>query len=131
MLLSSIFLNLIKQLCWRVGMDQFIGRSCLLPTVLMFLEYGLAIASLTYCLTFFFSDHSMAQVRIPLSLSLSVSVSYLMRLLFTCYFSLLQNVVLLVHFFTGLILMVVSFIMGLMQSTVTANSYLKVRQHST
>lgn len=78
------------------GMDQFIGRSCLLPTVLMFLEYGLAIASLTYCLTFFFSDHSMA-----------------------------QNVVLLVHFFTGLILMVVSFIMGLMQSTVTANSYLK------
>ncbi|KAK9181201.1 hypothetical protein WN944_024338 [Citrus x changshan-huyou] len=58
------------------GLDQFVGRDCLLPTVLIFLGYGLAIASSTYCLTFFFSDHTMA-----------------------------QNVVLLVHFFTGLILM--------------------------
>ncbi|KAB1222272.1 ABC transporter A family member 1 [Morella rubra] len=43
------------------GLDQFIGSGCLLPTVIMFLEYGLSIASLTYCLTFFFSDHTMAQ----------------------------------------------------------------------
>lgn len=78
------------------GLDQFIGRGCFLPLVLMFLEYGLAIASSTYCLTFFFSDHTMA-----------------------------QNVVLLVHFFTGLILMVISFIMGLIQSTASANSFLK------
>lgn len=28
----------------------------------MFLGYGLSIASSTYCLTFFFSEHSMAQV---------------------------------------------------------------------
>ncbi|PQP94893.1 hypothetical protein Pyn_04462 [Prunus yedoensis var. nudiflora] len=62
----------------------------------MFLAYGLAIASTTYCLTFFFSDHSMA-----------------------------QNVVLLVHFFTGLILMVISFIMGLIKTTSSANSFLK------
>ncbi|XP_057982078.1 ABC transporter A family member 1 [Malania oleifera] len=79
------------------GLDQFIGRGRFLPTVLMFLEYGLAIASSTYCLTFFFSDHTMA-----------------------------QNVVLLVHFFTGLVLMVISFIMGLIQTTTTLNSYLKI-----
>jgi ATP-binding cassette subfamily A (ABC1) protein 3 len=79
------------------GLDQFIGRGCVLPTIIMFLEYGLSTASLTYCLTFFFSDHTMA-----------------------------QNVVLLVHFFTGLILMVISFIMGLIASTASANSFLKV-----
>jgi ATP-binding cassette subfamily A (ABC1) protein 3 len=45
-----------------VGLDQFIGRGCVLPTIIMFLEYGLSTASLTYCLTFFFSDHTMAQV---------------------------------------------------------------------
>ncbi|KAH9679350.1 ABC transporter A family member 1 [Citrus sinensis] len=78
------------------GLDQFVGRGCLLPTVLIFLGYGLAIASSTYCLTFFFSDHTMA-----------------------------QNVVLLVHFFTGLILMVISFIMGLLEATRSANSLLK------
>lgn len=78
------------------GLDQFIGRDSFFPTVLMFLEYGLAIASSTYCLTFFFSEHSMA-----------------------------QNVVLLVHLFTGLILMVISFIMGLIKSTAHANSVLK------
>ncbi|BFG38061.1 hypothetical protein CerSpe_243350 [Prunus speciosa] len=78
------------------GLEQFIGSGCLLSTVIMFLAYGLAIASTTYCLTFFFSDHSMA-----------------------------QNVVLLVHFFTGLILMVISFIMGLIKTTSSANSFLK------
>ncbi|XVE75594.1 hypothetical protein DITRI_Ditri12bG0105900 [Diplodiscus trichospermus] len=77
------------------GLDQFIGRG-LLPTIIMFLEYGLAIAASTYCLTFFFSDHTMA-----------------------------QNVVLLIHFFTGLILMVISFIMGLIKTTASANSFLK------
>ncbi|XP_077241690.1 ATP-binding cassette A1 isoform X2 [Tasmannia lanceolata] len=78
------------------GLDQFIGSDCFLPTIAMFLEYGLASAASTYCLTFFFSDHSIA-----------------------------QNVVLLVHFFTGLILMVMSFIMGLIQATKSANSFLK------
>ncbi|CAB4317029.1 unnamed protein product [Prunus armeniaca] len=78
------------------GLEQFIGSGCLLSTVIMFLAYGLAIASTTYCLTFFFSDHTMA-----------------------------QNVVLLVHFFTGLILMVISFIMGLIKTTSSANSFLK------
>ncbi|CAN6577001.1 unnamed protein product [Malus baccata var. baccata] len=78
------------------GLEQFIGSGYLLSTVVMFLAYGLAIASSTYCLTFFFSDHSMA-----------------------------QNVVLLVHFFTGLILMVISFIMGLIKTTASANSFLK------
>lgn len=78
------------------GLEQFIGRRTIFPTIIMFLEYGLAVASSTYCLTFFFSEHTMA-----------------------------QNVVLLVHFFTGLILMVISFIMGLMESTVNANSFLK------
>lgn len=38
----------------------------------------------------------------------------------------LQNFVLLFHFFTGLILMVISFIMGLIESTARANSLLKV-----
>ncbi|KAL5539471.1 hypothetical protein UlMin_042959, partial [Ulmus minor] len=78
------------------GLDQFIGTGRLLPTIIMFLEYGLAVASSTYCLTFFFSDHTMA-----------------------------QNVVLLINFFTGLILMVISFIMGLIKSTTSANSFLK------
>ncbi|CAK7342616.1 unnamed protein product [Dovyalis caffra] len=79
-----------------LGLDQFIGKGCFLPTFLMFLEYGLAIASSTYCLTFCFYEHTMA-----------------------------QNVVLLVHFFTGLILMVISFIMGLIQTTASANNLLK------
>ncbi|KAK6149139.1 hypothetical protein DH2020_016664 [Rehmannia glutinosa] len=79
------------------GLDQFIGRDSLFSTVLMFLGYGLSIASSTYCLTFFFSEHSMA-----------------------------QNVVLLIHFFTGLILMAISFIMGIIESTRQANSLLKL-----
>ncbi|XP_024027117.1 ABC transporter A family member 1 [Morus notabilis] len=78
------------------GLDQFIGNGRFLPTVIMFLEYGLAAASSTYCLTFFFSDHTMA-----------------------------QNVVLLVNFFTGLILMIISLIMGLIKTTASANSFLK------
>ncbi|KAL1813550.1 hypothetical protein ACET3Z_023615 [Daucus carota] len=78
------------------GLEQFIGRYSFLPTVTMLLEYGLAISSSTYCLTFFFSEHSMA-----------------------------QNVVLLVHFFSGIILMVISFIMGVIPTTANANSFLK------
>ncbi|KAL6272895.1 hypothetical protein ACE6H2_023587 [Prunus campanulata] len=39
--------------------------------------------------------------------------------------SIVKNVVLLVHFFTGLILMVISFIMGLIKTTSSANSFLK------
>ncbi|KFK37012.1 hypothetical protein AALP_AA4G200700 [Arabis alpina] len=83
-------------LFYAFGLEQFIGIGRLLPTVLMLLEYGLAIASSTYCLTFFFTEHSMA-----------------------------QNVILMVHFFSGLILMVISFVMGLIPATVNANSYLK------
>ncbi|KAL9264205.1 ABC transporter A family member 1-like protein [Drosera capensis] len=79
-----------------IRLDQFIGSDSFWPTVIMFIEYGLAIASSTYCLTFFFSDHTMA-----------------------------QNVVLLAHFFTGLVLMVISFIMGLVQTTKSLNSLLK------
>ncbi|XP_076938168.1 ABC transporter A family member 1-like, partial [Bidens hawaiensis] len=41
------------------GLEQFIGSGSLLPTMLILLEYGFAIASSTYCLTFFFSEHSM------------------------------------------------------------------------
>ncbi|KAK4797503.1 hypothetical protein SAY86_029829 [Trapa natans] len=78
------------------GLDQFVGASRILPTILMFLEYGLAVASFTYCLTFFFTDHTMA-----------------------------QNVVLLIHVFSGLVLMIISFIMGLIQSTASANRLLK------
>ncbi|XP_022152229.1 ABC transporter A family member 1 isoform X2 [Momordica charantia] len=78
------------------GMDQFIGKGRFLATAVMFLEYGLAIASSTYCLTFFFLDHTVA-----------------------------QNVVLSVHFFTGLILMVISFIMGLIEATAKTNSLFK------
>lgn len=83
-------------LFWIFGLEQFIGKDSLIPTILLFLEYGLAIASSTYCLTFFFSEHSMA-----------------------------QNVVLLMQVFTGLILMVLSFIMGLINSTAHLNSLLK------
>ncbi|ESQ52886.1 hypothetical protein EUTSA_v10016127mg [Eutrema salsugineum] len=83
-------------LFYAFGLEQFIGIGRLLPTLLMLLEYGLAIASSTYCLTFFFTEHSMA-----------------------------QNVILMVHFFSGLILMVISFVMGLIPATVNANSYLK------
>ncbi|KAG1338408.1 ABC transporter A family member 1 [Cocos nucifera] len=77
-------------------LSQFIGNGCFVPTIVMFLEYGSAIAASTYCLTFFFSDHSIA-----------------------------QNVILLVHFFSGLILMVISFLMGLIEATKEANSLLK------
>ncbi|XP_028556093.1 ABC transporter A family member 1 [Dendrobium catenatum] len=77
-------------------LSQFIGYGCLMPTVIIFLEYGAAVAASTYCLTFFFTDHSIA-----------------------------QNVILLVHFLGGLILMVISFIMGLVNATKAANSFLK------
>ncbi|XP_047311317.1 ABC transporter A family member 1 [Impatiens glandulifera] len=78
------------------GLDQFIGTGSFFPTTILFLEYGLAVASSTYCLTFFFSEHSMA-----------------------------QNVVLLIHFFTGLVLMAISFVMGLIETTASLNSSLK------
>lgn len=78
------------------GLEQFIGSGSLFPTILILLGYGFAIASSTYCLTFFFSEHSMA-----------------------------QNVVLLVHFFTGIVLMVISFIMGFIPATQDMNSFLK------
>lgn len=77
-------------------LSQFIGKGCFIPTIIIFLVYGPAIASSTYCLTFFFSDHTVA-----------------------------QNVVLLVHFFGGLILMVISFLMGLVDATRSLNSMLK------
>lgn len=93
----------------------------MLPTILMFLEYGLAIASSTYCLTFFFSDHTMAQVWDGFNL-----ISLLDELKNLIYSLFSQNVVLLVHFFTGLVLMVISFIMGVIPSTTSANSFLKV-----
>lgn len=83
-------------LFWIFGLDQFVGRESLFATITLFLAYGLAIAASTYCLTFCFSDHSSA-----------------------------QNVILLVHLFMGLILMVISFIMGLIESTKSANLVLK------
>lgn len=56
-------------------MDQFIGKDRFFPTILMFLEYGLAIASSTYCLTFSFSDHTMAQVVLPSFSYLVISIN--------------------------------------------------------
>ncbi|KAK9157371.1 hypothetical protein Scep_003945 [Stephania cephalantha] len=78
------------------GLDQFVGSDCLLPTSFMFMEYGLAVAAFSYCLTFFFSEHSMA-----------------------------QNVILLINILSGLILMVISFVMGLIDATKNANLLLK------
>ncbi|KAJ8499332.1 hypothetical protein OPV22_009884 [Ensete ventricosum] len=83
-------------LFFMFDLNQFVGTGCFLPTIVLFLEYGLAIGSSTYCLTFFFSEHTIA-----------------------------QNVVLLIHFFSGLILMVISFVLGLMEATKSANSLLK------
>ncbi|CAL9065166.1 unnamed protein product [Musa banksii] len=83
-------------LFFMFDLNQFVGTGCFLPTIVLFLEYGLAIGSSTYCLTFFFSEHTIA-----------------------------QNVVLLIHFFSGLILMVISFVLGLMDATKSANSLLK------
>ncbi|KAM7263046.1 hypothetical protein ACFE04_000729 [Oxalis oulophora] len=95
--ISFLFPSTIAIILFYIfGLDQFIGRGCFLPTLLIFLEYGLAVASSTYCLTFFFSDHTVA-----------------------------QNVVLMVHFFTGLVLMVISFIMGIIDTTTNMNDILK------
>lgn len=95
--ISFLFPTLLAVILFFIfDLTQFIGNGCLVPTIVMFLEYGSAIAASTYCLTFFFSDHSIA-----------------------------QNVVLLVHFFSGLILMVISFLMGLIEATKEANSLLK------
>ncbi|XP_020114345.1 ABC transporter A family member 1 isoform X2 [Ananas comosus] len=96
--ISFLFPTSLAMLLFFIfGLNQFIGTNCFIPTLVLFLEYGLAVASSTYCLTFFFSDHSAA-----------------------------QNVVLLVHFFSGLILMVISFLMGLVEATKSANSLLKI-----
>ncbi|CAN6443979.1 unnamed protein product [Victoria cruziana] len=95
--ISFLFPTFLAVLLFAMfGLDQFIGVGCLWPTIFLFLEYGLAVAASTYCLTFFFTDHSVA-----------------------------QNVVLLVHFFSGLILMVISFIMGLVKATKSMNILLK------
>jgi hypothetical protein len=107
-----------------IGLDQFVGGVSLLPTIIMLLEYGLAIASSTYCLTFFFFDHTVAQVSSDISFSFVCYQSYKMLRCSLVW----QNVVLLVHFFSGLILMVISFIMGLIPSTISANSFLKVQR---
>jgi len=48
--------------CYVTGLDQFVGTGAFCPTIVIFLGYGLAVASSTYCLTFFFSDHAVAQV---------------------------------------------------------------------
>ncbi|KAK3023523.1 hypothetical protein RJ639_044789 [Escallonia herrerae] len=106
-----------------VGLEQFIGNDSILPTVLMLLGYGLAIASSTYCLTFFFTEHSMAQVLLLVLCINDSCIGTCLSVTLLLWYP--QNVVLLVHFFTGLILMVISFIMGLMQTTASANSFLK------
>lgn len=96
--ISFLFPTLFALILFSIfGLNQFIGSGCILPTVVIFLGYGLSVASLTYCMTFFFSDHTVA-----------------------------QNVVLLVHFFSGLILMVISFVMGLIEGTKSINSVLKI-----
>lgn len=59
-----------------IGLDQFVGGVSLLPTIIMLLEYGLAIASSTYCLTFFFFDHTVAQVSKGSDLSIVCYQSY-------------------------------------------------------
>lgn len=61
-------------------------------------------------------------------LGISDNISCFLISLFFFFFPflLMQNVVLLVNFFTGLILMVLSFIMGLIETTASANSFLKV-----
>jgi hypothetical protein len=61
-----------------IGLDQFVGGVSLLPTIIMLLEYGLAIASSTYCLTFFFFDHTVAQVSSDISFSFVCYQSYKM-----------------------------------------------------
>jgi ATP-binding cassette subfamily A (ABC1) protein 3 len=61
-------------LFYAFGLEQFIGIGRFLPTVLMLLEYGLAIASSTYCLTFFFTEHSMAQATSSYSVLLPISL---------------------------------------------------------
>ncbi|XP_031487931.1 ABC transporter A family member 1 isoform X2 [Nymphaea colorata] len=95
--ISFLFPTFLAMLLFAIfGLDQFIGVGCFWPTIFLFLEYGLAVAASTYCLTFFFTDHSVA-----------------------------QNIVLLVHFFSGLILMVISFIMGLIKATKSVNIFLK------
>lgn len=78
------------------GLEQFVGRDNFGPTLFMLLGYGPAVAASTYALTFFFTDYSIA-----------------------------QNVVLLVQFFSGLILMIISFIMGLIRATKHTNRLLK------
>lgn len=88
--------SLAMFLFYVFGLEQFIGRDSFGPTLFMLLGYGPAVAALTYCLTFLFTDYSVA-----------------------------QNVVLLVHFFSGLVLMVISFIMGLIRATKHTNSLLK------
>ncbi|KAJ8437051.1 hypothetical protein Cgig2_025898 [Carnegiea gigantea] len=95
--------------CYVTGLDQFVGTGVFCPTIVIFLGYGLAVASSTYCLTFFFSDHTVAQFL----LSIGTDVD------------LLQNVVLLIHFFSGLILMVISFIMDVIETTASTNCHLK------
>ncbi|XP_048432417.1 ABC transporter A family member 1 isoform X3 [Pyrus x bretschneideri] len=89
-LISGVYLFYEKTVC-RSGAVHW--KRIVDSTIVMFLTYGLAIASPHIAL---FSDHSMA-----------------------------QNVLLLVHFLRDSILLVISFIMGLIKTTASANSFLK------
>ncbi|CAK9108749.1 ABC transporter A family member 1 (ABC transporter ABCA.1) (AtABCA1) (ABC one homolog protein 1) (AtAOH1) [Durusdinium trenchii] len=64
--------------------------------VLLFLLYGVSVIPFTYCLSFLFDSHSTA-----------------------------QNLVLLLNFITGLVLIIASFVMSVIESTMHVNRILK------
>jgi len=78
------------------GIDAFEEGEAFGAVALLFACYGLAVTPFTYLLSFFFTSHSTA-----------------------------QNVVLLVNFITGLVLMIASLVMSLIPSTMDVNMKLE------
>lgn len=88
-------LSLSMFFLWFFDIEVFVKDSALAATFLAFLAYGLAIAPFSYLLSFLFSKHTSAQI-----------------------------LCLVINFFTGLLLMITSFILSQIEDTKSVNESL-------
>lgn len=93
----TVPLGLSCLLIWLLNVSAFVQGGALTASCVVFVGYGLAIGPFTYLLSFAFSKHTTAQV-----------------------------LCLVFNFLTGLLLMLVSFILNLIESTQAVNKQLMV-----
>jgi ATP-binding cassette subfamily A (ABC1) protein 3 len=94
---SSLIPSGLTLLLFRCfGIDAFVEGEAGVACALLFFLFGPAVAAFTYCISFVFASHSTA-----------------------------QNIVLFLNFVTGLILMIVNFVLNQVDSTRDVNQHLK------